>query len=123
MFFGEHYIFDPADQPAPVIFPHKYNRKLPDLPGLNKCYSFKKLIKGPETARQYNETLGVFHKHYFSYKKMVECDQFVGIDVRIWLLLERQIEMRQQDSGAARILSGNEADVAQDLDSAQSDIV
>ena len=61
--------------------------------GLYEGESFEKFVEGAKATWHSDEGFGVFHKHYFARKEIVEFDVLVVVNIRVVGLLEGQVDI------------------------------
>src|SRR5690606_11872492 len=83
----------PVNKSAPKISSYKNNREFVDLIGLDEGNSFKKFIESSKSAGHNYKSLGIFHKHYFSYKKVIKIDVFITVDIWIIMLFKGKMNI------------------------------
>src|SRR5690606_10941428 len=98
-------IFYPVKQPGPETGTDKNNGKFCYFVGLYECNGFKKLIQSAETSRQYHKALGIRYKHNLSDKKVVKIQVFIFVNVRVVVLLKRQVYIESHRGTATQMCS------------------
>src|SRR5437588_6344500 len=94
VFFGQHFLFNPFKQAAPIINTHKNDWETGNFTGLYQSNSFEGFVHGAKTSRKDNKSLRVFHKHYFSDEEVIKLQQLITVDIFVMKLFEGQLNIQ-----------------------------
>ena len=87
----------------PVIIVDQHNGKVHQFLGLYKCDSFEHLVQCTEPPGKDNISLGIFHEHDLTDKKMIEINQFVRINKWIRNLFKGKVYIQSNRFTAGKM--------------------
>jgi len=98
---GEQSAFEPIYQAFPIFRSDENDREFHHFVGLDKGDGLGELVQGTKAARHGDVALRIAHEDGLADEEIIEIDVLVGIDIRVEVLLEGQVDVQSHTGGAA----------------------